>query len=208
MKQQRWRRLFLALFAFSGIVLILVLPRIWGDLIYPLDYEVLILDASEEYQVSPTLVAAVIYTESRFNHQAISRVGARGLMQIMPATGQGIAKRLGDTSFTTDHLFDPATNIRYGTYYLRYLLDRYDNEIDLALAAYNGGGAAANRFRESPHLVPSETLGYVSKVQRSELRYRELYGESLGKDIANQLKEETPPTLWQRVFGWLFNPES
>lgn len=208
MQQHRLRRLILALFALLGVGLILVLPRIWGDLVYPLDHEVLILDASEQYQVSPTLVAAVIYTESRFNDRAVSRVGARGLMQIMPATGAGIAKRLGEADFNTDQLFDPATNIRYGTYYLRYLLDRYDNQIDLALAAYNGGGAAANRFRESPHLVPSETLGYVSKVQRSELRYRELYGESLGKDIANQLKEEAPPTLWEKVFGWLFNPES
>lgn len=206
MKRRVHRFLWLA-FAAIGVAILISLPVIWGDLVYPLKYQDLILQESKEFNVPPTLIAGVIYTESHFNPDATSPIGARGLMQIMPATAAGIAARLSDTSYTADKLFDPATNIRYGTYYLRNLLDRFNNDTDVILVAYNGGAAAANRYQVSHDAsIPLETSAYVVKVKRARDAYAQLYGEDLGTNIGDRLKQAPPQTLWDKLFGWLFAP--
>jgi soluble lytic murein transglycosylase len=111
-------------------------------------------------------------------------------MQIQPDTARFIARRSGGTQFTVADLSDPQTNISYGSYYLRYLLDRYDGNSTLALAAYNGGetnvdtwvqqaGRGRTGFRESD--IPfAETRAYVERVFHARQDYRDNYAHELG----------------------------
>jgi soluble lytic murein transglycosylase-like protein len=117
-------------------------------------YDHLIKKAAEKYGVSPALVKAVIKAESNFNHQAVSPVGARGLMQLMPATASYL--QVADT-------FQPEHNIEGGVRYLRYLLNLYQNDLPLALAAYNAGEGAVSRYNNR---IPPyrETQSYVRRV--------------------------------------------
>ncbi len=206
MKRRIHRFLWLG-FAAIGVGILISLPVIWGDLVYPLRYQDIILRASQEFDVPPTLITGVIYTESHFNPNATSPVGARGLMQIMPGTAAGIANRLNDETYSVDKLYDPALNIRYGTYYLRNLLDRFNNDTDVILVAYNGGAAVANRYQLSRDaIIPLETSGFIVKVKRARDAYASLYGEDLGTNIGDRIKQAPPQTLWEKMFGWLFNP--
>lgn len=117
-------------------------------------YEPLVLEHARAQGVRPDLVRAVIQVESGFNARARSPKGAMGLMQLMPATAIELGVR---------NAFDPAENIRGGTAYLRQLLDRYDGDEQLALAAYNAGAGAVDRHGR--HVPPfQETRDYVRKV--------------------------------------------
>jgi hypothetical protein len=118
------------------------------------EYDRHIIDAAAHHGVSPDLVKAVIQVESEFDRQAVSSKGARGLMQLMPAT----ARRLG-----VFDAFDPRQNIFGGVQYLRMLLDLFQGDVSLALAGYNAGENAVARYRGIPPF--RETQGYVNKVQ-------------------------------------------
>lgn len=161
-----------------GVFLGFFLPKILGDVLYPLEYKTEILKYSQQYAVPRNVVAALIFTESGFTPQAESRVGARGLMQIMPGTGASIAKMLGETGYTSDKLWDPDTNIRYGTAYIRSLYDAYGQNWDYAYAAYNGGGGAAETLISTSNrdLIPRETNGFIRKVGSMRDSYDKLYG--------------------------------
>lgn len=178
---------------------IIVLPRIFAELRYPLEYDDIIIKEANDHDLDPFLVAAVIYSESRFNPKAGSPVGARGLMQLMPQTAAGIARRLGDTGFTVDKLYDPATNVRYGTYHLQGLMGRYDSDVESALVGYNGGGGAGDRYQAGQRegSVPRESLSYVGKVLAAKAAYEELYPARLSptKDIRDFLKPATQEPL-------------
>jgi len=125
-----------------------------------LRFESLIHEAAERHQVDVALVKAVIRTESYFNPNATSRVGASGLMQLMPQT----ARRYGVTD-----LYSPRQNIEAGVRHLKYLLQRYPRQLHLALAAYNAGEEAVERYGGIPPYP--ETRDYVKKV----LKFHELY---------------------------------
>jgi hypothetical protein len=118
------------------------------------DYEPLIRENANRQGIRPDLVRAVIQVESGFNARAVSPKGAKGLMQLMPAT----AARFG-----VRNVFDPTENIRAGVDYLRSLLDRYDNE-ELALAAYNAGPGAVDRYASQVPPFP-ETRNYVQRIR-------------------------------------------
>ncbi|MBZ0221019.1 MAG: transglycosylase SLT domain-containing protein [Candidatus Methylomirabilis sp.] len=135
--------------------------------------------------VDPFLVAAVAREESHFNPGAVSPVGALGMMQIMPSTGKGIAARLGE-SFAEGSLFEPATSIRFGSWYLGHLLERFNGDLALAISGYNAGPKAAERWGrtlpfELDEFVESipyeETRAYSKRVLRSYAEFLRLAGE-------------------------------
>lgn len=128
----------------------------------------IITEAASRYGVRPDLVRAIIQVESGFNPVAVSRVGARGLMQLMPRT----AAHLGASD-----LFDPQQNIFAGVKYLSMLLDRFDGNVALAVASYNAGPNAVGRFRGR---IPPfrETRGYVKKVQAAQAGWIRENGET------------------------------
>lgn len=125
-------------------------------------FTTLVEDAARIYKVDVALLHAVISAESGYNPTAVSHKGAVGLMQLMPET----ARRYG-----VENSFDPVQNIRGGTKYLSYLLQLFDNDIELALAAYNAGENTV--IRHGNNVPPfRETLGYVSKVMKLKKIYR------------------------------------
>ncbi len=133
--------------------------------------------------LDPALIAAVIYEESRFQDQT-SVKGARGLMQITPDTADTIEKLSGGETFVYDDLADPELNIKYGTFYLRYLLDKYDGDEAAALAAYNAGEGNADKWGgsglEVSDITFPETRSYVSHVLDKRDAYRDKYAKELG----------------------------
>jgi len=167
-----------AIFAFRPTA-----ERLWQEQMHPLLYEELIFHYSAERDLDPFFVMGVIRAESTFRSQATSPVGASGLMQIMPTTGEWLAERMG-ISFELDDLFNPAYNIRMGTYYLRHLINIF-GYTDTALAAYNAGtGNVTNWLNDERysadgttlHTIPfPETREYVERVNEFMEIYRELY---------------------------------
>ena len=121
--------------------------------------EKLVREAAERHRVDPALVRAVIETESNWNSAAVSRKGAVGLMQLIPMTAQ---------RFGVNDAYSPQQNVEAGVRYLKVLLERYDGNLDLALAAYNAGEGAVDRA----HGIPAfrETRSYVQKVQNAYFR--------------------------------------
>ncbi len=155
-------------------------PRWYERLRYPLGYEQIVVGHAENYRLPPQLVAAVIYQESKFDADARSSSGAVGLMQLLPETGQGIADRTGGDHWRPDDLLTPELNIRYGSWYLRHLLDKYGDET-LALAAYNAGQGNVDAWRERGVGIQfDETRHYVERVQELKDIYARAYASELG----------------------------
>ena len=153
------------------------------ELTLPLRHEDIIRQQAAEKDVDASLIAAVIYAESRFRDQT-SHAGARGLMQITPATANEIERLSGGTTFKLKDLSDPDINIRYGTFYLRELLDRFDGNELAALAAYNAGPTQVEEWGGSDLTLDAipldETRGYVADVLDKRRAYRETYSKELG----------------------------
>jgi soluble lytic murein transglycosylase len=176
----------------SALFATIVLPRLPDavrELALPLSHEDIIRQQARAKQLDPSLLAAVIYAESRFRDQT-SSAGARGLMQITPETAHYIARLSGGTQFEQGDLATPQINISYGAYYLRYLLKRYADNTVLALAAYNGGEGNVDRWivqvsqSEQAFTVDQipfgETRAYIGRVLDARARYREKYPRELG----------------------------
>jgi soluble lytic murein transglycosylase len=193
-RRRRRRRVTLTLGValLAALLAAVVLPRLPDavrELTLPLRHEDIIRQQASAKELDPSLLAAVIYTESRFR-DATSPAGARGLMQITPATARYIAHLSGGTAFEQGDLATPQINISYGAFYLRYLLKRYGDNTVLALAAYNGGEGNVDRWiaerSMSEHAfvidqIPfAETRGYVARVLDARQSYREKYSRELG----------------------------
>ncbi len=152
-------------------------------MLYPDAFSDVITRSALTHDVEPTLVSAVIRQESIFDPRIVSPVGAIGLMQIMPATGREIARDLGE-HFIADSLYVANVNIRYGSYYVKKLLNRFDGNIVLALAGYNGGPHNAARWYERnkgqefdlfiENIGYTETRGYVKRVLSNYWTYNRL----------------------------------
>ena len=171
-------------------VIAFVLIGGWGwverSWIYPYDYRSYIETSAESRRTDPFLVAAVIKHESKFEPRARSDGGARGLMQLMPATAEWIARQLGEP-FTEEYLYDPALNIRYGVWYLAELEREFGGNDILALAAYNAGRGNVRDWMERFHWTQQfdeieaipypETRFYVRRVLEDREQYKRLYDE-------------------------------
>ncbi len=164
-----------------GVALYVVVfnPPWFERLRYPLRYSEYVRVHARENGVDPALLAAVIYQESKFDATAESASGAIGLMQLTPATAEGIAIRTGGSRFHTTDLLDPEINIRYGAWYLGNLFRKYGDE-RLVLAAYNAGQGNVDRWRAhgEPIQFP-ETRAYVDRVEHLQRVYRDAWHSSL-----------------------------
>ena len=166
-----------ALAAAAGIALYVHTskPPWYARAVYPLRYETIVRGHARNDKLDPALLAAVIYQESKFRADARSSSGAVGLMQLLPDTAMGIAERTGGTSFRVDDLLDPELNVRYGSWYLRHLLDKYGDE-ETALAAYNAGQTNVDRWRrEGKGIEFGETRHYVERVEELRGVYARAY---------------------------------
>ena len=151
-------------------------PAWFERLRYPLRYEQIVRGHARNYQLDPALLAAVIYQESKFRADAKSSSGAIGLMQLRPDTAKGIAIRTGGSRFQTSDLYNPEINVRYGSWYLRHLLNKYGEE-KTALAAYNAGQRNVDRWRAAGQGIQfSETRAYVDRVEDLKDVYHRAYG--------------------------------
>src|SRR5438270_1164960 len=125
----------------AAIVTTLALPlfrKAVNEFALPLSYSNVIREQAADKHLDPSLIAAVIYAETKFDPRP-SSAGAEGLMQILPGTAEFLAHRSGATTFSVSDLATPQVNIAYGSYYLRYLINRYGGDVMLGLAAYNAG---------------------------------------------------------------------
>jgi soluble lytic murein transglycosylase len=173
-----------------GVVVVMPLFRkAVNELTLPLAYSNVIRQQAAEKHLDPALIAAVIYAETKFDPRP-SAAGAEGLMQILPGTAEYLARRSDATTFTPSDLATPAVNIAYGSYYLRYLLEHYNGNVTLALAAYNGGmtnvdhwvvDARSQGNQLTVDQIPfPETRAYVERVLQAQRDYRHTYPHQLG----------------------------
>ena len=155
-------------------------PPWYARLWYPLRYDSIVRAHARNYHLDAAFLAAVIEQESKFRPDARSSAGAIGLMQLQPATAEGIAVRTGGAKFVLSDLYDPELNIRYGAWYLHHLMEKYGDE-RLALAAYNAGQRNVDRWRaEGEGIQFAETRAYVDRVERLRGIYRRAYAHRLG----------------------------
>ena len=190
-RRRQRRRTLLAIFASALIVLIaLGAWALFGrgrmDFSrYPMTYAPEIRAAAAEFSLDPAYVASVVLAESSFDAEAVSSAGAIGLMQIMPATGEWIAGKLEDEPFDVQRLYQPEVNLRYGCWYLRFLLDRYDEDMYTASTAYHQGQGRVDQWLEDPQysqdgrtltaISSAVTDTYVNRIMESYANYQELY---------------------------------
>lgn len=160
-------------------------PAAVRQLYYPLDFPEVVAEWAGRHDLDPYLVYGIIRQESAFDTRAVSRAGARGLMQLMPATGRELAARLR-LPYSRERLNDPSYNVRLGTRYLTDVLGMFDGEPQLALAGYNGGPYRIRRWwreagpdRQIDRFVEglslSETTTYVKRILAFQDSYRQLY---------------------------------
>lgn len=182
-------RSFTVVFIFVLSLLIgYITSQIWDKAekdFYPLQYSEFVEASSESFGVPRKIIYAVIKTESDFDSTAQSAAGAIGLMQITPATFEEISRKLGD-SYEKGMMYDPQTNIRYGSYYLSYLY-RYFGDWDVVFAAYNAGMGNVSKWLDDRQYSTEEgklvnipfveTAQYVKKVNDVINKYTDLYGE-------------------------------
>ena len=184
-----------------SIVLVLLLAalmlfwtRVWQPkkmrLIYPLLYREELLAASAEFEIDPCMLAALVYCESSYQADAVSHVGAIGLMQIMPETGQWLSGKVDlKSEYATERLYEPEVNLRLGCWYLDYLYDRYDGQWQEALTAYIAGQGQVDKWLKDPELsadgkhldvIPGQDVKeYAAKVMRIHENYKTAYPDVL-----------------------------
>ncbi|MGV8984194.1 lytic transglycosylase domain-containing protein [Clostridium sp.] len=175
----------------SIILLFVIIINIKGifKYFYPMKYEANIVKYSQRYKVDPCLVAAVIKAESNFNGKAVSNRGAYGLMQIMPDTGLWIAGNMELKNYKVEKLYDNEINIAMGCWYINNLNTEFNGDIELVLAAYNGGRGNVQKWlndkqysddgKKLNNIPFEETDKYVKKVKTNYNIYLKLYGDKL-----------------------------
>lgn len=155
---------------------------------YPMEYTDLICRYAEANDLEPAHVAAVILAESSYRADAVSSVNAQGLMQLLPSTAEWIAGKFGET-YSEGCLFDPETNIKYGCWYLGFLMDRYDGDKICTSAAYHSGQGTVDKWLQDPEYssdgktltaIPGSNADtYVGRILEYYDKYEEIYSEQL-----------------------------
>lgn len=158
-----------------------------GQLLYPFEHQEVISHYAGVNHLDPLLVATIIKTESNFNTQAVSPKGARGLMQIMPKTGDWIYQQISGGSLNQEKLFDVETNIALGTWYLKDLSDEFKGDLVLIIASYNAGRGNVKNWLNTQHWTGEhktidqipfmETRQYIRKVLWNYKVYNYLYAD-------------------------------
>lgn len=156
-------------------VILIAIPILYWN--YPKPYEGMVSAQSKQQGVDPLLIYAMMKVESGFDEEALSRSGAKGLMQIMDRTGAWGAQECGLGSFSVQQLFDPEVNIRIGVWYIARLIKQYSGDVNMALTAYNAGSGNVAKWRSDStysldginlHTIPfKETAKYVKKGELS-----------------------------------------
>jgi len=190
---QQWKWNEIAIFTIAK-------AKYWDDveLRFPLTYADKIYQNSTQQNLNPSIVFGMIRRESAFNEKAHSPVGARGLMQIMPKTAQHIAKNLKERWRGSNSLYNPATNLKYGSYYYQKLLDRFDGHYAIALAAYNAGPERVKQWLPEDETIPAdiwiETIPYheTREYVISVLAYTLIYQQRTQSDEQLSMNELTP----------------
>jgi soluble lytic murein transglycosylase len=160
-------------------------PMSYWQLLLPRPYWETLESDARANGLDPYLVAALIRQESEFNPDAVSRMNAYGLMQLLPSVGKSMSKKDGQRHFKTNDLLNPSINLQLGTQDLRKSIDHYGGQVDYALAAYNAGDSpvhqwmSVNNYKDIPEWVESipytETRDYVQAILRNRELYREVY---------------------------------
>jgi soluble lytic murein transglycosylase len=179
--------LLLGVASVAGVITAMVLPTLnktIDEFTLPLRHEDIIRQQAADKNLDPALIAGVIYAESKFR-DVTSHAGATGLMQLTPDTAKYIAHLSGGTEFEIDDLSTPQVNISYGAYYLRYLMDKYDDNLVLVLAGYNAGVGNVDKWlaegRTRVSDIPfAETREYIKRVINARGAYSREYGDELG----------------------------
>ena len=176
---------FIILLCFS--VLAFLWTGIQKKYIFPLKYIDSIKEYSDEFNVDKFLILSVIKVESNFNKSALSEKNAKGLMQVIDSTANYVAKQLHVESFD---IFDEDTNIRFGIYYLSYLINKFEI-VKTALCAYNAGEGNVKKWlndsrysfdgKNLTYIPFSETRNYIKKIEKSFSKYKKLYENLLDK---------------------------
>lgn len=185
MKNKKLKRLRLIIIFVLFVALIAVVLESTTRIMFPMKYREYIQEYSERNNVDPYLVLAMIKVESNFDPKAVSHKNARGLMQISEKTGAWGAEKLKLDKYRADSLFDPETNISIGCWYLNVLSGEFGGNIQLILAAYNGGSGNVNEWLKNKSYSSTgksldkipfrETEIYVRKVQNYRSIYKKLY---------------------------------
>ena len=178
----------LVVLALAATLLFTVFRRQVDTMEYPCSYNEYVEYYAGKYNIDPLILYSFIRTESNFNPNAQSNVGARGLMQITEETFDWIKSKIAPTEpLTFDDLYDPETNIRFGTYFVSYCLLRYQQDLATAAAAYHSGwGTVDDLLVQSEYSADGKTLDhypypqmrqYVRKITHSYQRYQEIYNQ-------------------------------
>jgi soluble lytic murein transglycosylase len=152
---------------------------------YPMEYQDLIRWHAAYNDLPPAYVAAVVLAESGYRADAVSSVNAQGLMQILPDTGEWLSGKF-DEEYVEGSLFNPETNLKYGCWYLGWLMDRYDGSMECASSAYHQGQGTVDKWLANPEysqdgktlsVIPSDaTKTYVNRILKYYEKYEEIYG--------------------------------
>jgi len=162
-----------------------MVPMPYWQLTFPRPYWTQIANDAQANGLDPFLVVSLIRSESAFNAGAVSRMNAYGLMQLLPSTARAMARRDGEKKFSTNELLDPTENLKLGTMDLKLSIDKYNGQVEYALAAYDAGDKpvrdwiATNDYKDIPEWVESipytETREYVQGIMRNREMYRAIY---------------------------------
>lgn len=184
MVSKKFKKLIAAIFF---MLLIFLIFNLVLRTMYPVNYKDYISKYSKTYNLDPRLVSAIIKVESGYDVKAKSHKNARGLMQISPTTGEWASRELNISDFTLEKLYDPEKNIMIGCWYLDILRQEFNNDLQLILAAYNGGSGNVTKWLNNKHyskngktldVIPfKETKDYVDKVMKNYKMYKKIYDE-------------------------------